>query len=527
MQIRSASNTNEVNWDDPLNKGLVAWFPMTKATGDKLFDVTSGIKATLYDGFVNNFEPSPETKSLSILSSSSAPSVGYAQVIDDLDSKTANWTVSFTEKRTSTGVCRWFDFYDAGSGDRFIIDFDGGIRIYDGAWRDTNIPVDRDVWNFITVTSVGGEYIVYLDGIEAGSAAAGTPKRIHGTGAFNANNSGTGNKKTNLYLTNVRFYSRPLSGSEVHDLYQASRTGYVDQYKRRYFPVSLQTEEPPVETASTGLIRLKSPKQTQPSSKAGYAKSASESAYPELWQDLAGAWIPQMGQSGDMLLDLSGHGNNGTFVSSPSWRMIGGKQSLFFDGVDDRVDIQNVEFGTEFTAIIAKDLSGGTSALRYMLAGQDGASIEWILWQYSGKSAFTHSGSEINTSIRTDYRVLAASHQPDNLNVIYQSAAASPGQITASASGTFEYTGASKGSLIIGGRTTDNNRNWEGDVYAVLFYNRALAFNELQTIRADPLAPFRQRRYAPVSLQTEAPSFNHWYAIPGRINRIVGSGVHV
>jgi len=36
----------------------------------------------------------------------------------------------------------------------------------------------------------------------------------------------------------------------------------------------------------------------QPSYKAGYAKSASESANPELWDGLRGAWVPAMGSTG-------------------------------------------------------------------------------------------------------------------------------------------------------------------------------------------------------------------------------------
>ena len=52
----------------------------------------------------------------------------------------------------------------------------------------------------------------------------------------------------------------------------------------------------------------------RPSFAQGFAHSAVESAYPELWRGLVGAWAPMLGVTGNRLLDWSGFGRNGSVV---------------------------------------------------------------------------------------------------------------------------------------------------------------------------------------------------------------------
>ena len=54
-----------------------------------------------------------------------------------------------------------------------------------------------------------------------------------------------------------------------------------------------------------------------------YARHAGEALYPNLWKDLAGLWVPGMGQTAGTLRDLSGHGNHGTLTNmdiATDWR---------------------------------------------------------------------------------------------------------------------------------------------------------------------------------------------------------------
>ena len=60
----------------------------------------------------------------------------------------------------------------------------------------------------------------------------------------------------------------------------------------------------------------------KPSFSTGYAKNASESANPNLWKGLVGAWMPSFGVTGNTLKDVSGNGNDAQIVRSnaPSWK---------------------------------------------------------------------------------------------------------------------------------------------------------------------------------------------------------------
>ncbi len=50
------------------------------------------------------------------------------------------------------------------------------------------------------------------------------------------------------------------------------------------------------------------------------AKSARNAAYPDMWQSLRGLWQPISGNTGELVNDLSGFGNYGTFDTMP-WGM--------------------------------------------------------------------------------------------------------------------------------------------------------------------------------------------------------------
>lgn len=73
-----------------------------------------------------------------------------------------------------------------------------------------------------------------------------------------------------------------------------------------------------------------------------YAHGPGECApeYAGLWDGLVGCWVPQMGPTGNRLLDLSGYGNHGTLTNmDPATDWVPGPNgwALDFDGSDDYV----------------------------------------------------------------------------------------------------------------------------------------------------------------------------------------------
>lgn len=80
-----------------------------------------------------------------------------------------------------------------------------------------------------------------------------------------------------------------------------------------------------------------------PTFAAGYASSAASSAYPQLWDGLIGAWVPQMGHQGiTTLIDFSPHRLDGTLggaMNNADWVVGRRGMALDFDGSNDNVII--------------------------------------------------------------------------------------------------------------------------------------------------------------------------------------------
>ena len=65
-----------------------------------------------------------------------------------------------------------------------------------------------------------------------------------------------------------------------------------------------------------------------------------ESAYPELWDGVVGAWCPSLGPTGLRLHDHSRRSNWGTLTNmdaATDWTLSGGQYALDFDGTNDYV----------------------------------------------------------------------------------------------------------------------------------------------------------------------------------------------
>ena len=101
----------------------------------------------------------------------------------------------------------------------------------------------------------------------------------------------------------------------------------------------------------SGLLPLPS---ARPSFQNGFARNKSESAFPELWNALIGAWCPSIGFQGRRLQDFSGRGNHGAFstgMTNSAWIDSPWGPALVYDGTDDCINIGTgiVSLSTPFT----------------------------------------------------------------------------------------------------------------------------------------------------------------------------------
>lgn len=95
-----------------------------------------------------------------------------------------------------------------------------------------------------------------------------------------------------------------------------------------------------------------------PSFTQGFARSAGESLFPNLWKGLVGLWTPYVGVQGQILYDWSGNKNDGALTNMTNSDWVPGKHgwALDFDPTDDFVLLGNpnsLNFGTgDFTVSV-------------------------------------------------------------------------------------------------------------------------------------------------------------------------------
>ena len=419
---------------------------------------------------------------------------------------------------------------------------------------DANEPFLRTEWTHYLGVWDESRLEFFINGVSQGTAAgielvphvSGTRIAIGHSGyAFN-----DPNENWEGSVSDVRWYSRSLNASEAIDLYQASRTGYQDQFKRRSFPVGV-TPTPTESHPSNGLIRLR--QNAQPSYKAGYAKSASESAYPELWDGLVGSWMPSFGATGGTLLDVSGKRNGGTLTNmelDSDWVVSEKGIAINFDGTNEYIDdiggvadysfVQNtlsfaIAFTFKVTELGTRDVIWGNTGSSTEKGFFTQVTTDGEYWFNAFNSVGESTADRTVISVKSATGKIAAGQWHTAIVVGYpigNSAKVFIDGIESTVivnSHSGYSTGNSSRTLNIG-RTnyTSNADNMIGQFTQFAIWDRPLGESEIQTITADPLAPFRQRRSIPFGV-TAAPAvgFNHWYARQARTHRIVGSGVHV
>jgi len=273
----------------------------------------------------------------------------------------------------------------------------------------------------------------------------------------------------------------------------------------------------------------------KPNYATGYAKNASESANPNLWDGLVGAWMPSLGVTGETLRDVSGNGNHGTLTNmdaATDW--VATSKGLALDFYpssqsvtvpsDPKWSLHNAKNATiSFYVNINSFLNAGTIQERFLTTSNNafGAGSNWELGVYTTKtlvfrteSLFTYGTKTLTTKrwYHVVYRISGGSAS------FYLD-----GEKDFASSNVTQILQANNYPLIISGLS---GRELNGQITGVSIYHRALSPSEIKQLYVDSLAPFKQRRRVIASTQAP-PAFNNWYAQPGRKNRIIGSGVYV
>jgi hypothetical protein len=249
----------------------------------------------------------------------------------------------------------------------------------------------------------------------------------------------------------------------------------------------------------------------RPSYATGYARSASESASPNWWDGLQGAWCPAIGQVTTALQDLSGYGRNAVMnaFEGTDWQQSQYGTVLDFDGaaeyctITDGSDLEFSEQNFTLTAFVKFDV---VNAFQNIFSKYDSNNDFWrlILWNDGRMAASINNIEAFSTSTLSADTWYAVAYTADQqgtgngqmwINGVADGAAASIAAQTLNLATTNTYIGTDTGT----------GQFLNGQLAACMIHNRVLTPGEIKTLYRDPLAPFRRRIYIPLATDAAAP----------------------
>ena len=259
--IRTGTNTDEVNWDDPLNRGLVAWWPMSKNGGNVLQELVTGSNGTLQnmnatsdyvlnektkswgleldgiDDYVNSpHHPRHNTITDQItISWWSKIGLGIIGGVISKYTTTGNqrsWSLKVTE---ASGFAQKVSFYTSDDGSNNTLSTFSGFSAI-GEWQHHVMS-----WN------AGEGRILYNGDLSNIGTASWDDDLSIFPGTADINIGARFNTDSELLegsLADIRIWNRALADSEMRDAYESSVRQYPDQFKRRSFRVGTPDDGP-------------------------------------------------------------------------------------------------------------------------------------------------------------------------------------------------------------------------------------------------------------------------------------------
>ncbi len=262
-----------------------------------------------------------------------------------------------------------------------------------------------------------------------------------------------------------------------------------------------------------------------PSYTRGYARNAAESANPGAWKGLVGAWVPMLGSTGLRLRDVSGYGNHGTLTAMDpvnDWIIHGGNgriikptPALDFDNdlstTQEYVDIAGIEgsswdfasdnvtllfwcgptgSGASGSRLVAKSDTDGTDDYSMHLSATNRINFRIR----TGGSLTSLLAFDDTTPFDGTPRHVVGRYDGVNMEIfenviLNDQSAAKTGIIDNGGTGTVLRIGNTKGS-------SNAARMFQGTMWTVKIYNRALTLEEIREDYYDPLGFLRLKTFA-------------------------------
>lgn len=255
----------------------------------------------------------------------------------------------------------------------------------------------------------------------------------------------------------------------------------------------------------------------KPSYAQGYARSAGESEYPDLWKGMFGAYLPALGPTGVGVPDVGPNKFNATLVNivASDYVMGPGGYGLNFTSGDQELRLQSsslfdlqgdfsiVTFihpdafsgSDEFWAMTGKWTDGLPRAWNFRIEDSSGFNQgSKFVFRDSGDGADTVIQSDVGAILNGQLQVVAISRIGDAFQYYVNG-------VTAGATTSSKTIDINSLTTAIG-QSLHSSLNpyqlFQGRILGVTFYSRGLSYHEMNLVGLNFMAPFelKQKIYA-------------------------------
>ena len=239
-----------------------------------------------------------------------------------------------------------------------------------------------------------------------------------------------------------------------------------------------------------------------------HARNAAESAHPELWRGLVGAWVPALGYQGSASRDIAKHRK--VSLSDQTWKNTIKGRAIDFNGSSSYAEIANADdipdgqSGDTLTLrVIARARVGPTDNTYTLVSYEDGGDSDgwFVRFEFFGTLAtgFTfrtlgvnNGGTALKPVRGVWYDVVWVWQVGDGITTYVDGKQIDFEAVTDTStvpSGRPLYIGAREKT---GGGSPDDTF-FDGQIAQVCVWNKALHPSAIRTLHTDPLAAFRLR----------------------------------
>jgi hypothetical protein len=226
----------------------------------------------------------------------------------------------------------------------------------------------------------------------------------------------------------------------------------------------------------------------------GYARSDSDSEYPNIRRYMLGAWCPGMQHSGNRCHDFR-NGFDATHEGAPTWVPGLNSVALSLDGSSDHLEITDnilpfIDTGDDisiFALLSTNSITGDRGTILCTRGG--GSNGWWFGYESSGELGFRSAGnsaSATNNLLDNTYHAVGVTRATDDSVIFYEDG-------FQSGTGSTNAAGTSSLTLTIG-RDPSSTRRIEAKIELVYLFNHVMDASVFYLLNENPYAPFVRRR---------------------------------